>query len=61
MAVETNLLGRRSCKGRPKLRWLTVVKKDMEICELKEEDVQDRAKWKKRIRKADPVTRRDKR
>nr|XP_049695049.1 uncharacterized protein LOC126054270 [Helicoverpa armigera] len=48
-------------RGRPKLRWLSVVKKDKEICELKEEDVQDRAKWKKKIRKADPVTRRDKR
>ena len=48
-------------RGRPKLRWLSVVKKDMEICELKEEDVQDRAKWKKKIRKADPVTRRYKR
>lgn len=40
-------------RGRPKLRWMSVVNKDMHSCELEEEDVQDRAKWRKKIWKAE--------
>nr|XP_032521710.1 uncharacterized protein LOC116773386 [Danaus plexippus plexippus] len=42
-------------------RWLSVVKPDMKSSDLLEDDVHDRAKWKKKIRRADPVTRWDKR
>ncbi|KAL0879491.1 hypothetical protein ABMA27_003237 [Loxostege sticticalis] len=58
--LNLNIPGRRK-RGRPKLRWLSVVKNDMAGCELEEEDVQDRAKWKRKSRKADPVARRDRR
>ncbi|KAL0810991.1 hypothetical protein ABMA28_010282 [Loxostege sticticalis] len=58
--LNLNIPGRRK-RGRPKLRWLSVVKNDMAGCELEEEGVQDIAKWKRKIRKADPVARRDRR
>ncbi|KAL0833035.1 hypothetical protein ABMA28_001153 [Loxostege sticticalis] len=58
VALRENLPGQRR-RGRPKLRWSSIIKKDLESCDLTEDDVQDRAKWRKNSRKADPVTRRD--
>ncbi|XP_049875557.1 uncharacterized protein LOC126373441 [Pectinophora gossypiella] len=46
VALDFNITGQRR-RGRPKLRWLSVVEKDMESCGLSEDDVQDRAKWRK--------------
>ncbi|KPI99700.1 hypothetical protein RR46_02614 [Papilio xuthus] len=55
LALQLSLPGRRS-RGRPKTRCKDVVIKDMSECQVSEEDVMDRAKWKKRIGKADPTT-----
>ncbi|OWR44842.1 endonuclease-reverse transcriptase [Danaus plexippus plexippus] len=41
-------------RGRPKLRWLSVVKQDMRSSDLQEDDVHDTAKWKQKIRRAVP-------
>ncbi|KPJ04902.1 hypothetical protein RR46_01254 [Papilio xuthus] len=43
-------------RGRPKTRWKDVVRKDMSECQVSDEDVMDRAQWKRRIGKADPTT-----
>ncbi|KPI97862.1 hypothetical protein RR46_10983, partial [Papilio xuthus] len=54
LALQLSLPGRRS-RGRPETRWKDVVIKDMSECQVSE-DAMDRAKWKRRIRKADPTT-----
>ncbi|XP_063392644.1 uncharacterized protein LOC134678124 [Cydia fagiglandana] len=41
-------------RGRPKKRWLDVVKEDMRANGLTTRDAEDRAKWSRRSRKADP-------
>ncbi|XP_063616952.1 uncharacterized protein LOC134790099 [Cydia splendana] len=46
-------------QGRPKKRWLDVVKADMSVNGLTRDDAQDRAKWRKASRKADPGKGRD--
>lgn len=55
LALQLSIPGHRS-RGRPKTRWRDVVLKDMRECQVSENDVEDRAKWKKNIRKADPTT-----
>ena len=40
-------------KGRPKLRWLDVLKQDMKKVQAKAEDVLDRDLWKNKTRHAD--------
>ncbi|KAJ8720044.1 hypothetical protein PYW07_012087 [Mythimna separata] len=52
------VLGARS-RGRPRMRWLDVVKSDMRANGLTVKDVEDRAKWSKLSRKADPGKSRD--
>ena len=37
-------------------RWIEVVRRDMAACEVSDADVVDRAKWKPKIKKADPTT-----
>lgn len=48
--IEGNARGR----GRPKLTWVELVKKDMVACDLTEEMTLNRAEWKHRIHVADP-------
>ncbi|PZC85361.1 hypothetical protein B5X24_HaOG201857 [Helicoverpa armigera] len=59
LALQLSVPGRRS-RGRPKTKWLDVVSKDMKECQVSENDVVDRAKWRRQIRKADPTTMWDK-
>ncbi|XP_045538549.1 uncharacterized protein LOC123722089 [Papilio machaon] len=54
LALHLSLPGRRS-RGRPKTRWKDVVLKDMSECQVSDEDVEDRARWRKLIGKADPT------
>lgn len=54
--THLNIPGTRP-RGRPKSRWLDVVKKDMSSCEVTESDTSNRAKWKDKTRKADPTIR----
>ena len=47
------LPGRRK-RGRPKRRYMDVVKEDMRIAAVTDDAVGDREKWKKRIRCGNP-------
>ena len=44
MSLEVN--GNRG-RGRPKLTWQNVVTRDMKACGLRQEDVQNRQKWRR--------------
>ena len=55
LALQLDIPGRRPV-GRPKTRWKEVVLKDKEACKVTDDDVHDRAKWRSKIRKADPTT-----
>nr|ADI61822.1 endonuclease-reverse transcriptase [Bombyx mori] len=59
LALLLDLPGRRP-RGRPKTRWRDVVLKDKRECNVADEDVEDRAKWRSKVRKADPTTMWDK-
>ncbi|XP_061718269.1 uncharacterized protein LOC133525874 [Cydia pomonella] len=48
-------------RGRPKKRWLEVVRADMVESNLTSEDAEDRAKWRRLSRRADPGARPGKR
>ena len=50
LTVEGDTKGR----GRPKLTWSGIIRKDMSVCGLNEDIVHDRAEWRKRIHVADP-------
>ncbi|KOB76372.1 Uncharacterized protein OBRU01_06049 [Operophtera brumata] len=41
-------------RRRPSSTWLTTVVKDLKEAQLDKDFAQDRAKWRKRTRKADP-------
>ncbi|CAK1593075.1 unnamed protein product [Parnassius mnemosyne] len=51
--LDMTLPGARS-RGRPKKRWLDVVQDDMRANGLVVRDAEDRAKWRRKCRKADP-------
>ncbi|CAK1592911.1 unnamed protein product [Parnassius mnemosyne] len=51
--LDMTLPGARS-RGRPKKRWLDVVQDDMRANGLDVRDAEDRAKWRRKCRKADP-------
>ena len=51
--LEMDLPGRRR-RGRPKRRFMDAVKEDMQMMGAVEEEVQDRAKWRRVIRCGDP-------
>ena len=53
--MEMVVEGRRS-RGRPKLRWIDNIKKDVELHDLTGLDVFDRAQWRKRVQTPDPAT-----
>ena len=42
-------------RGRPKRRWMDVIRDDMKACHVTEHDTADREKWKRKTRKADPT------
>ena len=52
MAMEVPEKRRR---GRPKRRWLDIIRNDLSERELSGEDAQDRAKWRRLIRHIDPT------
>src|SRR6218665_892594 len=54
----TPFYGRRS-RGRQKKRWRDKIQEDLKTLKLKKEDADDRNKWRRRIRVADPSPRRD--
>ncbi|OKP64685.1 hypothetical protein A8A03_01925 [Escherichia coli] len=51
--LRLELPGRRP-RGRPKRRFLDVVKEDMRIVGVGEEDTEDRVEWRQMIRCGDP-------
>ena len=51
--LEMDLPGRRR-RGRPKRRFMDAVKEDMQMMGAVEEEVQDRARWRRVIRCGDP-------
>ena len=42
-------------RGRPKINWMEVVKKDMKLLELEERIVADRNVWRRRIHVLDQI------
>ncbi|XP_049886259.1 uncharacterized protein LOC126380707 [Pectinophora gossypiella] len=56
VTANLNIPGLRP-RGRPKTRWADVVKKDLCMCNVSENDTSDRAKWKRSTKKADPTIR----
>ena len=46
--------GARRNRGRPKLTWVEVVKRDMAACNLIADKALNRAEWRNRIHVADP-------
>ena len=52
MAMEVE--GNRK-RGRPKRRWYDNIKDDMREKELTREDTQDRVRWRRTVKNADPV------
>ena len=46
--------GARRTRGRPKLTWVEVVRRDMAACNLTTDMALNRAEWRNRIRVADP-------
>ncbi|XP_059047380.1 uncharacterized protein LOC131842831 [Achroia grisella] len=55
LALQLSIPGRRG-RGRPRKGWDDVVARDMIECEVSEDDVRDRIKWRTKIGKADPTT-----
>ena len=51
--MSAKLAGKRQ-RGRPKRRFMDVVKEDMAEVEVTEEDTVDRRNWRKKIRCGDP-------
>ena len=51
--LRMELPGKRK-RGRPKRRYMDVVKEDMAEVEVTEEDTVDRRNWRKKIRCGDP-------
>ena len=51
--LSFELPGRRS-RGRPKRRFMDVVKEDMKVVGVREEDAEDRVRWRQLIRCGDP-------
>ena len=51
--LRMELPGKRK-RGRPKRRFMDVVKEDMAEVEVKEEDAEDRSNWRLKIRCGDP-------
>ena len=42
-------------RGKPKRRWLDVIKEDMQKCGVDKSMAQDRKIWRERCGKADPI------
>ena len=51
--LRIELPGKRK-RGRPKRRFMDVVKEDMAEVEVTEEDTVDRRNWRKKIHRGDP-------
>ena len=53
MLLRLGLPGRRT-RGRPKRRFMDVVKEDMKLVGVTEEEAQNRVRWRQMIRCGDP-------
>ena len=51
--LSFELPGRRP-RGRPRRRFMDVVKEDMKVVGVREEDAEDRVRWRQLIRCGDP-------
>ena len=51
--IEMAIPGKRK-RGRPKRRWLDIVRKDMEMVGAREGDEVDRVLWRRLSRRGDP-------
>ncbi|EYB96023.1 hypothetical protein Y032_0154g2995 [Ancylostoma ceylanicum] len=56
--LDLEVLGKRP-KGRPKQRWLDTLHADLKHVGVHPDQAHDRVKWRQKIRKADPATKRD--
>ena len=45
----------RRMRGRPRFRWKDKIKSDMREKDIREQDVQDRIRWKRLVRNSDPI------
>ena len=52
--MDMEVDGRRR-RGRPKFRWKDNVSNDMREKSLREQDAQDRRRWRRLIRNSDPI------
>ncbi|KAL6728321.1 hypothetical protein Aduo_010102 [Ancylostoma duodenale] len=60
VGLDLEVPGKRP-KGRPKQRWLDTLHADLKHVGTHPDQAHDRAKWRRKIRKADPANERDKR
>ncbi|KAF7657713.1 hypothetical protein LDENG_00023190 [Lucifuga dentata] len=51
--LRLELPGRR-LRGRPKMRFMDAVKEDMKLVGVREEEAEDRVRWRQMIRCGDP-------
>ncbi|EYB87852.1 hypothetical protein Y032_0256g368 [Ancylostoma ceylanicum] len=58
VGLDLEVPGKRP-KGRPKQRWLDTLHADLKHVGVHPDQAHDRAKWRQKIRKADPATKRD--
>ena len=56
--MKAEVYGKRS-RGRPRKRWSDMIRNDMKMLNLKDEDILERDEWRRRIRVADPSAVRD--
>ncbi|EYB91708.1 hypothetical protein Y032_0203g1848 [Ancylostoma ceylanicum] len=60
VGIDLEVPGKRP-RGRPEQRWLDTLHADLKLVGVHQNEAHDRAKWRQKIRKADPATERDKR
>ncbi|EYC36881.1 hypothetical protein Y032_0847g2669 [Ancylostoma ceylanicum] len=58
VGLDLEVPGKRP-KGRPKQRWLDTMHADLKHVGVHPDQAHDRVKWRQKIRKADPATKRD--
>ncbi|VDO85005.1 unnamed protein product [Heligmosomoides polygyrus] len=60
IGLEVEVSGKRP-RGRPKQRWSITLHTDLKVTGVHPDQAQDRGKWRRDTRRADPATKRDKR
>ncbi|VDP06679.1 unnamed protein product [Heligmosomoides polygyrus] len=60
IGLELEVSGKRP-RGRPKQRWSDTLHTDMKVAGVHPDQAQDRKRWRRNTRRADPATMRDRR